>query len=64
MHILIADDDPVSRELQVCLLQQWGHEAIPTRNGAEAWTALQSNNPPPLAILDRLMPQPRSNIFT
>ena len=57
MRILIADDDPVSREMQACLLQQEGHEIIEARDGAEAWSALQSSDPPSIAILDWHMPQ-------
>jgi CheY-like chemotaxis protein len=52
MRVLIADEDPVSREMQICLLQRWGHEVIAAQSGARAWAALNCDNPHPLAILD------------
>lgn len=56
MHILIAEDDPVSRRVLQAHLSKWGYEVIATKNGAEAWSVLQGNDPPPLAILDWMMP--------
>jgi DNA-binding response OmpR family regulator len=56
MKILIAEDDPVSRRLLEATLGKWGHEVIVTRDGAEAWDALQGSEPPRLLILDWMMP--------
>src|SRR5438309_190888 len=39
------------------LLKQWGYQVVATRNGVEAWQALQVNDAPALAILDWQMPE-------
>lgn len=57
MRVLIAEDDATSRKLLTRVLAQWGYEVIVTSDGAEAWAALQSEDPPPLAILDWMMPE-------
>ncbi len=57
MRILVAEDDLVSRRLLQTLLAHWGHEVVTCVNGREALEQLQSPQPPPLAILDWLMPE-------
>jgi phosphoserine phosphatase RsbU/P len=57
MKILIAEDDPVSNEMLVLLLKQWGYQVLSTRNGTEAWQAFQATDAPALAILDWQMPE-------
>jgi len=57
VKVLIAEDDAVSNEMLVFLLKQWGYQAVPAYDGAEAWETLQQDDPPQLAILDWLMPQ-------
>jgi sigma-B regulation protein RsbU (phosphoserine phosphatase) len=54
--ILIAEDDRVSRSMLEAILKKWGYEVIITCNGDQAWEAMQSENPSPLAILDWKMP--------
>lgn len=56
MKILIAEDDLVSRRMLEAILVKWNYEVISTSDGLEAWNALQTENPPPLAILDWMMP--------
>jgi phosphoserine phosphatase RsbU/P len=56
MRILIAEDDPVSLHILELRLKAWGHEVVITRDGAEAWAALQRSDAPRLAILDWMMP--------
>jgi two-component system cell cycle response regulator len=56
MRILIAEDDPVSRRLLEAKLVKWGYEVIVTKDGNEAWKALQKTDAPHLAILDWMMP--------
>jgi diguanylate cyclase (GGDEF)-like protein len=56
MHILIADDSVVDRALLKGLLTRAGHEVIVAENGLEAWSILQTENAPQLAILDWQMP--------
>jgi DNA-binding response OmpR family regulator len=56
MRILIADDDPVSRQLLQLALLDWGYEVVTANDGNEAWQMLQSQDPPSLMILDWMMP--------
>ena len=56
MHILIADDDPISRTLLVRTLEHWGHEVEVVGEGVEACRRLLDANGPSLAILDWSMP--------
>ncbi len=56
MRILIAEDDPVSRRLLEVKLVKWGYEVVVTRDGNEAWQAMQAEDAPGLAILDWMMP--------
>jgi two-component system, cell cycle response regulator len=56
MRILIAEDDPVSRRVLQAHLTKWGYEVVVTNDGVEAWNVLQKDDPPPLAILDWMMP--------
>src|SRR6185436_5815255 len=55
-RILVAEDDPVSRELICARLTKWGYEIIVTQNGTEAMTELRKKDAPALAILDWMMP--------
>jgi DNA-binding response OmpR family regulator len=57
MRILISEDDSISRRLLQAALVKWGYEVIVTSNGGEAWKILQAPDPPPLLILDWLMPE-------
>jgi CheY-like chemotaxis protein len=56
MRILIAEDDPVSRRVLEATLVKWGHQVVVARDGSEALVVLQSEDTPPLAILDWMMP--------
>ena len=57
MRILIAEDDVTSRLLLKRVLESWGYEVTVTKDGAEAWQALQAEDAPRLAILDWMMPE-------
>jgi len=57
MQVLIADDDPVYRELVGGMLSQWGYETIFARDGVEALAAIKSPGAPRLVILDWMMPK-------
>lgn len=56
MVILVGEDEALSRHALVSLLEAWGHGVIATKDGAEAWAALQSRPDVRLAILDWMMP--------
>jgi DNA-binding response OmpR family regulator len=56
IRILVAEDDPVSREVICTRLEKWGYEVIAARNGAEAMNELRKPCAPTLAILDWMMP--------
>jgi two-component system, cell cycle response regulator len=56
VKVLIAEDDMVSRRLLEASLTRWGYEVAVTHDGVEAWQVLQGTDPPPLAILDWMMP--------
>jgi DNA-binding response OmpR family regulator len=55
-RILVAEDDPISRELICTRLGKWGYEVVVTQDGTEAMTALRKKEAPSLAILDWMMP--------
>src|SRR5688572_2566255 len=56
MRILIADDSLVSRHLLETTLKNWGYDVLVAFDGTEAWSALQRDDAPALAILDWMMP--------
>ncbi len=56
MRVLIADDDQLIRKLLQTLLIKLGHEVESTQDGEAALRALDQPDPPPLAILDWVMP--------
>jgi diguanylate cyclase (GGDEF)-like protein len=56
MHILIAEDEAVSRRKLEALLQRWGHEVTTTVDGATAWDTVRACGGIKLVILDWMMP--------
>jgi two-component system, cell cycle response regulator len=54
--ILIAEDDPISRRILQSWLQKWNYHVIALENGIDAWSALQREDSPRMAILDWMMP--------
>ena len=58
MKVLIADDDTISRIAIGRLLEKWGYEVIQAQDGRLAWESLNQNDPPRMAILDWMMPEP------
>ncbi len=55
-RILIAEDDPVSRRMLEAFLQKWGYHVVAAEDGLDALRILESEEAPPLAILDWMMP--------
>jgi len=56
VRVLIAEDDPVSRHILDVTLRKWGHQVVVCADGVEAWQVLRGENPPPLVLLDWMMP--------
>ena len=56
MKVLVAEDDPVSREVICARLKKWGFQVIATENGSDAMAELRKKDAPTLAILDWMMP--------
>jgi sigma-B regulation protein RsbU (phosphoserine phosphatase) len=44
MKILIAEDDPILRQLLAKKFELWGHDVRVTENGQEAWDILQTED--------------------
>ena len=57
MRILIAEDDPTSRELLKLNLEAWGYQATLCEDGGEAWATLSESHAPKMAVLDWMMPE-------
>ena len=56
MKILIAEDEPVDREILIQALRQPGHEVVVAENGREAWEVFEQQEDIQVAISDWLMP--------
>ena len=56
MKVLIAEDEPSTRELLALTLRGWGYEVTAAADGAQAWDLLQAPDAPQLCLLDRQMP--------
>ena len=56
MKVLVADDDKVNLRIVQTFLTKWGCEVVVAKDGTEAWTLLQQEGAPMMAILDWMMP--------
>jgi len=56
MRILVAEDDPISRQLLKASLKKWGYEVSAASDGDEAWAILSKEDSPQIAVLDWMMP--------
>jgi len=56
LRVLVAEDEPFSRELLIAVLKKWGYSVVVARDGQEAWDHLGGPDAPPLALLDWMMP--------
>jgi diguanylate cyclase (GGDEF)-like protein len=54
--VLVADDSLVMRRLLEASLAGWGYEPVSAADGQQAWELLNGHDPPPIAILDWMMP--------
>jgi len=56
MPVLVAEDNPVFQSMLRSMLTKWGYDVRITRDGQEAWEAMQAADAPRLAVLDWMMP--------
>ncbi len=56
--LLIADDDPMERDLIRLEAERLGHEVVEAADGTQAWQALQEPDLPRILIFDWKMPPP------
>ncbi len=56
-RILVADDHDMTRHLLARSLTTWDFEVTTARDGEEAVSVLQGDDPPPLAVIDWMMPK-------
>lgn len=56
LKILVAEDDAVSRRMLEVMCASWGFEVTAVGDGLAAMQALASEDAPPLALLDWMMP--------
>jgi phosphoserine phosphatase RsbU/P len=56
-RILVAEDDPLSRDVLSRLLTGWGYEVLQVEDGEQAWEVLREPSAPRLAVLDWMMPR-------
>jgi len=54
--VLVAEDDPISRNILKAWLQKWGFEVTIVEDGLKAWDVIQQKDAPKLIILDWMMP--------
>ena len=56
-RILVAEDDPLARDVLSRLLTGWGYEVLQAEDGEQAWEVLREPSAPRLAVLDWMMPR-------
>jgi len=56
MKVLIADDDPVTREILASLLTTWGYDVLPAEDGHAVVGLFEQKDHPLLAVIDWEMP--------
>jgi len=57
MKVLIADDSPTMRRLLHSTLEGWGYDIAEAYDGEQALAILSDDDPPPIAIVDWVMPK-------
>lgn len=55
-RVIVADDDPVSREIVSGLLAKWHYHVLAAVDGREAMEMIRAQREPVLAVLDWMMP--------
>jgi sigma-B regulation protein RsbU (phosphoserine phosphatase) len=57
VRVLVADDDPIQRDLLQTALSSWGYEVVCVDDGMRAWELLQGDRQFSVLITDWLMPE-------
>src|SRR5687767_371317 len=57
LRVLVADDDAVTRTVVAAILRKGGYDVRIASDGQQAWDILQSDDRPPLVVLDWMMPE-------
>jgi sigma-B regulation protein RsbU (phosphoserine phosphatase) len=57
MRVLVADDDPIQRDLLQTALSGWGYEVVCVDDGIRAWELLQGPSQFSVLITDWVMPE-------
>jgi len=57
VRILVADDDPIQRDLLLTALSGWGYEVVCVDDGMRAWELLQGGSEFSVLITDWVMPE-------
>jgi DNA-binding response OmpR family regulator/HPt (histidine-containing phosphotransfer) domain-containing protein len=55
--VLITDDDEATRLLLRAAITPWGYKVVEAKDGEDAWSILQQQDPPQILVLDWLMPR-------
>jgi sigma-B regulation protein RsbU (phosphoserine phosphatase) len=57
VRVLVADDDPIQRDLLLTALSGWGYEVVCVDDGMRAWELLQGDSQFSVLITDWVMPE-------
>jgi sigma-B regulation protein RsbU (phosphoserine phosphatase) len=57
VRVLVADDDPIQRDLLLTALSGWGYEVVCVDDGMRAWELLQGESQFSVLITDWVMPE-------
>jgi sigma-B regulation protein RsbU (phosphoserine phosphatase) len=57
VRVLVADDDPIQRDLLLTALTGWGYEVVCVADGMRAWELLQGESQFSVLITDWVMPE-------
>jgi sigma-B regulation protein RsbU (phosphoserine phosphatase) len=57
VRVLVADDDPIQRDLLEIALEGWGYDVVSVANGRAAWDLLRGDETFSILVTDWLMPE-------
>lgn len=56
VHVVVAEDDNISRVMLQAILRKWGYDVVTAKNGTEAMELLCTSQLPTIGFLDWHMP--------